>query len=37
MALFIAEQEGSGNPYIIQMAALLHDTVDSKLTNEDEA
>lgn len=37
MALFIAEQEGSGNPYIIQMAALLHDTVDSKLTDENKA
>ncbi|ANZ32888.1 HD domain-containing protein [Staphylococcus carnosus] len=37
MALFIAEQEGGGNPYMIQMAALLHDTVDSKLTDESKA
>ncbi|MHD0397206.1 HD domain-containing protein [Staphylococcus simulans] len=34
MALFISEQEGYGNPYIIQMAALLHDTIDTKLTEE---
>lgn len=37
MALFISEQEGVGNPFIIQMAALLHDTVDDKLTNEADA
>lgn len=37
MALFISEQEGYGNPYIIQMAALLHDTVDTKLTDETAA
>ncbi|MCD8916163.1 HD domain-containing protein [Staphylococcus simulans] len=37
MALFISEQEGYGNPFIIQMAALLHDTVDTKLTDETTA
>ncbi|WP_412521465.1 HD domain-containing protein [Staphylococcus simulans] len=37
MALFISEQEGYGNPYIIQMAALLHDTIDTKLTDESTA
>jgi uncharacterized protein len=37
LALFIAEREQPVNTFIINMASLLHDTVDSKLTNNDEA
>ena len=34
IALHIAEQEQQGDRLVIQLAALLHDTVDSKLTDE---
>ncbi|MBF7016591.1 HD domain-containing protein [Staphylococcus durrellii] len=37
LALYIADREQPVNTFIINMACLLHDTVDSKLTNIDEA
>lgn len=35
-ALYICEQEKAGDPFVIEMAALLHDIPDGKL-NESEA
>lgn len=32
-ALYIAQQEGIGNTLVIELVALLHDTVDYKLTD----
>ncbi len=37
MAKFIAQQEQVGDLLIIQLASLLHDTVDAKLTDAAEA
>jgi uncharacterized protein len=37
LALYIADLEQPVNTFIINMASLLHDTVDSKLTNNAEA
>ena len=37
IALHIAEQEQQGDRLVIQLAALLHDTVDSKLTDVTDA
>jgi len=35
-ALFICEKENSGNPFIIELAALLHDVADAKLNESKE-
>lgn len=37
LALYIAQREQPVDTFIINMASLLHDTVDSKLTNTEEA
>ncbi|MDL0437091.1 MULTISPECIES: HD domain-containing protein [unclassified Niallia] len=35
-ALFICEKESSGNPFIIELAAILHDVADAKLNESKE-
>lgn len=35
-ALFICKKENSGNPFIIELAALLHDVADAKLNESKE-
>lgn len=37
LAKYIALNEGLVHTTIIELAALLHDTVDSKITNEEQA
>lgn len=37
MATYISEQEQAGDLLTIQLASLLHDTIDSKLTNTHKA
>ncbi|MDN5907361.1 MAG: HD domain-containing protein, partial [Staphylococcus equorum] len=37
MAKYIAQQEHVGNLLTIQLASLLHDTVDAKLTDASQA
>ncbi len=36
-ALYICEQEKAGDPFVIEMAALLHDIPDGKLNESEEA
>lgn len=35
-ALLIQQREGAGNPFVIEMAALLHDIPDEKLNTSEE-
>lgn len=36
LSIFINEQEGLADPFILEIAALLHDSVDSKFTSDNQ-